>query len=320
MRSETRRRVEGNCASQLWGFIVPYRWYLLALSSLLTVAAAFAQTTPTAATTTAASPTAESPAFTLVPELRAGFDLLYEQKFSEGREVFANWEAQHPEQPFGQAALAASYLFEELYRQEVLTSEFFLDEKRFLRGINGQPDADRMQHFREAVARTQQLARSRLKSNPNDGEALFALTLVAGMQSDASTILDKKHLDGLARMKEANKYGKQLLAQHPEASDAYVALGIANYIIGSLNSGARFALWFDGVHGDKKLGMEQVGKTAENGRYLQPFAKITLALAARREKQPALATKLLRELTEQYPGSALFASEYAKAASVHAGD
>ena len=59
--------------------------------------------------------------------------------------------------------------------------------------------------------------------------------------------------------------------------------------------------------------MEQLAKTAENGRNLKPFAKIVLAFAARREKQNALAQKLLRELTERYPGSELFASEYSKA-------
>jgi hypothetical protein len=104
-----------------------------------------------------------------------------------------------------------------------------------------------------------------------------------------------------------------LLAEHPDAADAYIAPGIANYVIGSQSAGSRFALWFGGIHGDKKLGMEQVAKTAENGRYLRPYAKIILALAARREKQDALAQKLLRELSEQYPDNELFASEYAKA-------
>ena len=114
-------------------------------------------------------------------------------------------------------------------------------------------------------------------------------------------------------MKKANAYAKQLLAEHPDAADAYIAPGIANYVIGSQSGGTRFALWFGGVHGDKKLGMEQVARTAENGRYLRPFAKIILALAARREKQDALAQKLFRELTEQYPQNQQFANEYAKA-------
>ena len=59
--------------------------------------------------------------------------------------------------------------------------------------------------------------------------------------------------------------------------------------------------------------MEQLGKTIENGRYLKPFAKILLALAARRQKQADLARKLLRELSEEFPESPLYEAEYAKA-------
>jgi hypothetical protein len=213
-------------------------------------------------------------------------------------------------------AVAASYLFEELYFQGVLTSDFFLNEKRFLHGIDGRPNLERMSRFAEALTRARELAKVRQKTNPNDGEALFALTLAAGMEADAESILQKKHMNGLKRMKEANKYAECLLANYPDATDAYIALGIANYIIGSQSAGSRFVLRFDGIHGDKKLGMEQVARTAANGRYLRPFAKIILALAACRENQTALARKLLGELIEQYPDSELFASEYAKVSSL----
>jgi hypothetical protein len=239
--------------------------------------------------------------------------LLYQQKFTEARETFGAWQSRNPEEPFGEVALAASYLFEELYRQGALTSDFFLNEKKFLHGIDGKPDPARMNSFREALTRARILARQRLKTNPKEPEGLFALTLAAGMESDADAILEKKQLDGLKRMKEANEYAKRLLVQRPDAGDAYVAPGIANYIIGSLNPGYRFALWFGGIHGDKKLGMEQVAKTVENGRYLRPFAKIMLALAARREKQNVLAQKLLRELSEEFPTNDTYAAEYAKA-------
>jgi hypothetical protein len=277
--------------------------YLLALFLLLTPAAGFAR----------GNADSGSPAFTTVPELANGFQLLYAQKFSEAREIFVNWESSHPEEPFGEVAVAASYLFEELYRQNVLTSDFFLNEKRFLHGIEGKPDAERLNNFRGALERTRKLSRQRMKSNPKDPEGLFGLALAAGMESDANAILEKKQLDGLKRMKEANEYAKELLARQPDADDAYVALGAANYIIGSLNPGYRFALWFGGIHGDKKLGMEQLGKTVDGGRYLKPFAKILLALAARREKQNALAQKLLLQLSQEFPSSPLFAAEYAKA-------
>ena len=255
----------------------------------------------------------DSPAFQTVPELASGFHLLYAQDFSTAREKFDNWESQHPEEPFGEVAVAASYLFEELFRQGVLSSDFFLNEKRFLHGIEGKPDPARMKSFQDALDQARKLAKNRLARNNRDPEALFALTLASGMESNADMMLKKQHFDSLKRLKEANEYAKSLLREQPDANDAYVALGSANYIIGSLSGGARFMLWFGGVHGDKKLGMAQLGKTIDGGRYLQPFAKILLALAARREKQDAVAQKLLRELSEEYPGNSLYAAEYAKA-------
>jgi hypothetical protein len=255
----------------------------------------------------------KSPAFTTVAELSSGFHSLYAQNFLEAREKFDGWESLHPEEPFGQVAIAASYLFEELYRQGVLSSDFFLNEKRFLHGIEGKPDAARMKSFQDALEGARKLAKARLAKDKRDPEALFALTLAAGMESNADMMLKKHHVEALKRLKEGNEYAKELLAEQPDANDAYVALGSANYIIGSLSGGARFFLMFGGIHGDKKLGMQQLGKTIDGGRYLQPFAKILLALASRREKQNPTAQKLLHELSEEFPESPLYAAEYAKA-------
>jgi hypothetical protein len=256
---------------------------------------------------------AKTPAFTTVAELSSGFHSLYAQNFSEAREKFDAWESQHPEEPFGEVAIAASYLFEELYRQGVLSSDFFLNEKRFLHGIEGKPDPARMKSFQQALDLARKLARERLAKNARDPEAFFALTLAAGMESNADMMLKKQHVESLKRLKEGNEFAKQLLAEQPDANDAYVALGTANYVIGSLSGGTRFFLMFGGIHGDKKLGMQQLGKTIEGGRYLQPFAKILLALAARREKQNPMAQKLLLELSQEFPESPLYAAEYAKA-------
>ncbi len=167
--------------------------YFLALLLLVSPVVGFARETPGV----------DSPAFTTVPELSAGFDLLYQQRFAEARQAFVSWESRNPEQPFGQVAIAAGYLFEELSSQGVLTSDFFLNEKRFLHGIEASPDPERMSHFRDAIARACELAKERQKTNPKDGEALLALTLAAGMESDAESILQKRHLAGLKSMKKA---------------------------------------------------------------------------------------------------------------------
>jgi tetratricopeptide (TPR) repeat protein len=279
---------------------------------ILALAAIAALLSPVPARCQSAAKT-NSPSLGSDPDLKAGFDMLYEQKFPEARKTFQEWAAKHPTEPFGQVAIAASYLFEEFYRQQVLTSDYFLNDKRFLGGITGTPDPGRIQGFDEATAKARELAEEKLRHNKHDPDGLFALTLSAGMQSDADSMLLKKHYDALKHLKEANANAATLLADHPDAYDVYVAPGVAYYVIGSLSGSARFILWFGGIHGDKELGMQEVEKTADNGNYLKPFAKILLALSARREKKDALAIKNLKELTEQFPDNTVYATEYAKA-------
>ena len=50
-----------------------------------------------------------TPAFRTVPELKAGYDLLYEQKFPEAREIFVEWAAKNPTEPFGQVSVCLLY-------------------------------------------------------------------------------------------------------------------------------------------------------------------------------------------------------------------
>jgi hypothetical protein len=96
-------------------------------------------------------------------------------------------------------------------------------------------------------------------------------------------------LGAVAVIREADTYAKKLLVAAPEAADAYLGLGAANYIIGSLPGIKKFFLGFAGIHGDKKVGLQQLAIAADHGHYLRPFAKILLALAALREKKADLA-------------------------------
>jgi hypothetical protein len=250
------------------------------------------------------------------PELDAGFDLLYELKPAEARAEFAAWQGAHPEDSLGSAAEAASYLFEECYRQDVLTSEFFLDDKRFLGKMALRPNAALRAAFFAADQRAQDLARLRLKTNPDDANALFALTLSVGMQADYASLIEKRQLESLRMIREAEKYAQKLLTIAPRAADAYLTLGAANYIIGSLPAHKRFFLRFSGIRGDRRRGMQQLEIAAAHGRYLRPFAKILLALAALRERQTDVARMQFTELVAEFPQNPLFASELLKLSAV----
>jgi hypothetical protein len=247
-----------------------------------------------------------------VPELDAGFHLLYELKPEEARSQFEALQKSHPEDPLGSAAEAAAYLFEECYRQGVLTSECFLDDKRFLGKIPLKPDPELRAAFFTADKRAQDLAQMQLKSKPDDPNALFAMTLSVGMQADYASLIDKHQLDSLKMIRVADTYAQKLLVIAPDAGDAYLGLGTADYIVGTLPGIKKLFLGFDGIHGDKKLGIQQLEIAADHGRYLRPFAKILLAMAALREKKPEVARAQLTELVAEFPGTPLFANELAK--------
>lgn len=104
----------------------------------------------------------------------------------------------------------------------------------------------------------------------------------------------------------------RLLAATPEMADGYMALGAANYILGSLPVYKRALLRLVGIQGDRRKGMEQLALAARDGRRLRAFPKLLLALTFLREKQPARARDLLADLTAEYPKSPLFARECAK--------
>jgi hypothetical protein len=249
-----------------------------------------------------------------IPELDAGFRLLYELKPAEARAQFETWQKSDPQDPLGYASESASFLFEECYRQGVLTSDFFLDDKRFLGKIPLKPDPQFRAAFFASDKRAQDLAQLRLKTNPDDPNALFAMSLSLGMQADYASLIDKRQLDGLKKVREADTYSRKLLEVAPDAADAYLGLGTANYVIGSLPGPKRLFLGFAGIRGDKKKGIQQLGTAAKHGHYLRPFAKILLALTALREKKPEVARAQLTDLVAEFPENTLFASELAKLA------
>jgi hypothetical protein len=246
------------------------------------------------------------------PELRNGFRLLYELRPVEARAQFALWQASHPDDPLPSAAEAASYLFEACSRQGVLTSEYFVDDTRFL-GENGiEADPAVRDAFFAAKTRALEMARRRLQTAPADANALFAMTLGLGMEADYAALIDKHQLASLGMTRDADVFATRLLAVDPDAADAYLTLGTANYVVGSLPSLKRLVLRLKGIRGDKRLGIEQLTVVATHGRYLRPFAKILLALAALREKEPALARTQLMELVAEFPRNPLFGRELAK--------
>ena len=247
--------------------------------------------------------------------LDTGFHEMYALNFKSAREHFLAYQKARPDDPLGKVAEAASYLFEEFNDKGVLTSDFFLNDDRFLGGIEGKPADNRNTNFVTANHQARDMAKRRVKENPHDARGLLVLTMTDGMESNYAAMIEKKQLQALSLMRQAESEANALLGVDPNEKDAYVALGMSNYVIGSLPGYKKMFLWFGGVHGDRNRGIQQMQTAAQQGHYLQPFAKILLALAYEREHQMDRAQPILSELAAQYPANPIFTRELALLAS-----
>ena len=257
----------------------------------------------------AASDSAESAPSPAVVLLDTGFRNLYELNFKDARTDFVSYQQRNPTDAMGSAAEAASYLYEQFNAKGIFTSQFFLNDDKFLHGADGTAAENCNTPFLIANNRARKMAKQELKTDPSNAHALLVLTMVDGMESDYDAMIIKKQMAGLGLMRQAEAEAHKLLTIDPDANDAYLALGASNYVIGNLSGVKRAFLWFGGIHGDKDRGIQQMQLAADHGHYLKPFAKILLALAYEREHQKELARPLLASLVDEFPSNPLYGRE-----------
>ena len=246
---------------------------------------------------------------TTSPSLDRGFHLLYSLDFPGAQQVFASWQQDHPDDPLGPASEAAGLLFSEFNRLGVLEEQFYKDDRAFDARRKFTPDPQVHDQFAASLDKAESRAQARLSRNPNDRDALFAMALASGLRADYTALIEKRNLASLHFTKQATAWAKRLLAVDPDYYDAHLATGVSQYIIGSMAAPVRWLVRLGGVSGDKTAGISELQLTAQHGRYLAPFARILLAIAYVREKDPAHARELLVSLQQDFPQNPLFAQE-----------
>jgi hypothetical protein len=243
--------------------------------------------------------------------LDRGFSGLYNLDFAGAQKDFATWQQQHPDDPVGPVSEAAGFLFSEFNRLGVLESQFYENDDAFEGRPKLKPDPALRQNFMAAIGRAETLSRARLAKDPNDPDALFALTLSSGLQADYAALIEKHNMASLHFTKAASVSAQELLAVCHDCYDALLATGFSKYIIGSMAAPVRWILRMGGLPSDKRGGIADLQTTAEHGHYLAPFARILLSIAYVREKDKPRAMQLLTGLHAEFPANTLFPREIA---------
>jgi hypothetical protein len=249
----------------------------------------------------AAATAAETP-------LEQGYRHMYNLEFDQAHRSFAEWHSQHPDDPMGPASDAAAYLFTEFDRLHILQSEFFTHDQHFITDHKLSPDPNLKVKFESALGQTRALA-ARSPSNP---DSMFANVLASGLHSDYLALIEKRYAASFTEMKQARMEAERLLAAHPELCDAWVAVGVENYMLSVKAAPMRWLLRMAGGQTDRAVGLQKLKVAAEKGHLLAPFARLLLAVAALRDKDVVHARDILENLAREYPHNPLYTQELAR--------
>ena len=241
--------------------------------------------------------------------LELGYRDMYNLQFDQAHRQFEDWQSTHPTDPMGPVSNAAAYLFSEFDRLHILESEFFTNNDRFEGRSRPTTDPAVKRAFQAQIDKSKLLADKALAQNPNDPNALFASVLMLGLQGDYAALIEKRDLAGLGYLKDGRVMADRLLRVDPNCYDAYIAVGVENYLLSLKPAPVRWFLRFGGAQTDKDTGLKNLQLTAQKGHYLLPYARLLLAVAALRDQDRGKARTLLAGLVQEFPLNHLYARE-----------
>jgi hypothetical protein len=246
------------------------------------------------------------------PDLDRGFRQMYNLDFSGAHNTFHGYQKARPDDPLGYVADGAAYLFAEFNRLQILESDLFTDDQKFDSRSQQQPDPAVKVAFENELAHSDQLVSKVLATAPNNANALFSRVLANGLRGDYTAMIEKRNLASLSYMKISRITAQQLLAIDPTCYDAFLAVGVENYLLGTTPAPVRWVLRMTGSQTDKVEGIQRLRLTADKGYYLAPFARLLLAVAALRDKDKKTARMLLASLATEFPHNQLYSKELAR--------
>ncbi|NLI47332.1 MAG: hypothetical protein GX414_09515 [Acidobacteria bacterium] len=238
------------------------------------------------------------------------FRHLYNFDFAGSLAVLHDAERTQPDNPLVHSVRAGTYLFMEMDRLKILETRFFLNDDNLVDGTGKlEPDPAVRNKLFATLERCRQVAGQRLQADPDDVDALFAMCMAAGVETDYAALVERRTWRSLRLAPTMLVHAKQLLARTPPFYDAYLNFGSLEYVVGDLPFFIRWFIRYDGVKGSKQRGIEQLKLTASQGRYYGPYARILLAVVYLRENRPDESIRLLEGLSREFPGNHLFRDE-----------
>ena len=244
--------------------------------------------------------------------LDSALDHFYNLEYDAAIAELERGVAAEPDNAHLRDALAESIQFRELFKVGALESELVTGNNSFLRRpkIDTTPQIEKQ--FFDQINKAMDLCNARLKVNPNDTKALYALGVAYGLRANWNFLVRKAWRDALHDATTARQMHDKIIQLDPSNYDARLIGGTHDFILGSLPTFYKLLGFLVGYHGDKEKGIRTLQEVAAKGRYNNVDAQVFLCAIYRREEKWALAAPLLEGLIARFPRNYLLRFEQAQ--------
>lgn len=278
---------------------------------------------------TPAQPVAPSPAFAAEPpkemiELRqAGYAANYNLDYTTARAKFEEIRKRWPQHPAGDLYVANIVWLEHLYKLRRLQTGLYQNES-FYAGFEGskedgekgdEVEAQVDREFRTLMTAAKNKALNLVNANRTDPYAKYYLGAVHSILAAYEASTARKFWSAMRNGSKGIDAHQQVLKLKPDYYDAYLSVGLYDYVIGNLPFPVKALIAMGGVRGNKERGIKQLNSIIEHNADNADDARVMLIGIYQNENKPEEALKILKDFTTRYPNNFLFRLELASVLS-----
>jgi tetratricopeptide (TPR) repeat protein len=254
------------------------------------------------------APPAPAPTGAPVPAARSlqiAFDLAYNLDHDQAQVVLEQAMRDHPDDAALPRAHATLTWLNLLYKRGMVLVENYLGPVSKSDVKVPAPPSPAAQAFQTRIAKSIALSEARLRTSPDDPNALYELGAALGLQASWSATIDGRVMGAFGAARRAYNLHERVLALAPQRADAGLIVGTYRYLVASLVLPARWLAYMAGFGGGREKGLAMIEAAAKYPGLGQTDARFALVLLYNREGRYDAALGQLAELRKQYPRNRL---------------
>ena len=240
---------------------------------------------------------------------RRAFEAAYNLDYPEAVTLFDQAIARDPNDSATHRARAVATWLHMVFMRGSITVDQYMGQMAAKDVSIEKPSAADAATFRQHANKALALAETRLRSQPQDVQALYDLGAALGVLASYTATVDGRVSGAFSQARRAYNAHERVMKLDARRKDAALVVGTYRYIVSTLPFPLRWMAYVAGFGGDREYGVRLVEEAARYPSDAQTDAKIALLLLYNREGRFKDALAVTDDLMARYPRNRIIVLE-----------